>query len=168
MTLGWEKIGSWFRRSQGFQSCIPTCIVHHHGLPPQLLSDLEIHISLCLSLEWPARQCLQPWPLQTFFWTTQHLVCLLLGIPLCVLSLRVHLLLIVAELAQIIDVARDAVTDVGVAFEAIDRLAGIIESKSTAEAVRGLADNDGDLLQLFQRDVVQLTQADLRSTDRWY
>ena len=98
----------------------------------------------------------------------QHLVCLLLGLPLCVLSLRVHLLLIVAELAQIIDVARDAVTDVGVALEAIDRLAGIIESKSTAEAVRGLADNDGDLLQLFQRDVVQLTQADLRSTDRWY
>ena len=97
----------------------------------------------------------------------QHLVCLLLGLPLGVLSLRVHLLLIIAELAQIIDVARDAVTDVGVALEAIDRFADIIKAKSTAKAVSGLADNDGDLFQLFQGDAVQLAQANLRSTDRW-
>ena len=90
-----------------------------------------------------------------------------MGLPLGVIYLRVHLLLIIAELAQIINVARDAVTDVGVALEAIDRFADIIKAKSTAKAVSGLADNDGDLLQLLQGDAVQLTQANLRSTDRW-
>ena len=88
----------------------------------------------------------------------QHLVRLLLGLPLGVLSLRVHLLLIVAELTQIIDVAGDAVTDVGVLLKAIDRLSDIIIAKSTAKAVSGVADKDRDFLQLFQRDVVQLTQ----------
>ena len=90
-----------------------------------------------------------------------------MGLPLGVIYLRVHLLLIIAELAQIINVARDAVTDVGVALEAIDRFADIIKAKSTAKAVSGLADNDGDLLQLLQGDAVQLTQTNLRSTDRW-
>ena len=74
--------------------------------------------------------------------------------------------MIVAELTQIIDVAGDAVTVVGVALKAIDRLSDIIKAKSTAKAVIGVADNDRDFLQLFQRDVVQWTQADLKSSNR--
>ena len=80
----------------------------------------------------------------------QHLVRLLLGLPLGVLSLRVHLLLIIAEFAQFIDCGGDGVTDVGVALKAIDRLSDIIKAKSTAKAVIGVADNDRDFPQLFQ------------------
>ena len=88
----------------------------------------------------------------------QHLVRLLLGLPLGVLSLRVHLLLIVAELTQIIesmqhqwftDVTGDGVTDVGVALKAIDRLSDIIKAKYTAKAVSGLADNDRDKIRFW-------------------
>ena len=79
----------------------------------------------------------------------------------------VHLLLIIAKLTKVINLAGNGHADAGVALEAVPRHDVVVKGQPTAEAVSVGAYNHWDLQHFLQRNIVQLTQANLRSRKRW-
>ena len=88
----------------------------------------------------------------------KHLVSLLPGLSPGVLPFAVYLVLVEAQLAKVVHVARDGATDPSIASEAAGRLGRVREPKLAAEAVGELYNFNSNLIQ---GEIIEITQTDL-------